>query len=182
MDKTHWKKVVSDPNYLGEADFQEGQEIVATIDKVVSHESIKTAEGKSDKAVLYFKEAYKPMILNVTNSKSIAKVAGSPYFEDWPDTQIQLFIQHGIKAFGEVVNAVRVRPFKPRVPAPKSINCAECGSVIGAFGKMTAEQMAKYTNEKYGKPLCSECAKKAADAVKEDEDTEINEEDVNENN
>jgi len=54
MEKTHWKKIVSDPNYIGEGDFQEGQEIVATVDRVVSHEAVSTAEGKSDKAVVYF--------------------------------------------------------------------------------------------------------------------------------
>ena len=43
MEKTHWKKVVSDPNYIGEGDFQEGQEIIVTIKKVVSHETVKTA-------------------------------------------------------------------------------------------------------------------------------------------
>jgi len=122
------------------------------------------------------------MILNVTNSKTIAKLAGSPYFEDWPGTQIQLFIQFGIKAFGEIVNAVRVRPFKPRISQPKPINCSECGSVIGAFGKMTAEQMVKYTTDKYGKALCAECAKKKADEVKADEESETNEEGLDENN
>ena len=32
MGKTHWKKVVSDPNFIGEADFQEGEEKVLTIE------------------------------------------------------------------------------------------------------------------------------------------------------
>ena len=30
-DKTHWKKIVSDPNYLGEADFQTGEEKILAI-------------------------------------------------------------------------------------------------------------------------------------------------------
>ena len=30
---THWKKIVSDPNYIGEADFQEGEEKVLNITK-----------------------------------------------------------------------------------------------------------------------------------------------------
>ena len=32
--KTHWKKVVSDPNFIGEGDYQEGEEKVFTIDRV----------------------------------------------------------------------------------------------------------------------------------------------------
>lgn len=167
MEKTHWKKVVSDPNYIGEGDFQEGQEIIVTIKKVVSHETVKTAEGKSDKAVLYFEEAYKPMILNVARSKAIAKVAGSPYFEDWPGIKIQLYIEHGIKAFGDVVNAVRVRPFKPRLAVPKIYKCEKCGKEVQPFGKMSAEQMAAYTKDKYGEILCSECATEKANVKEE---------------
>ena len=48
--KTHWKKVVSDPNYIGEGDFQEGEEKILTIDRVNASEIVKTAEGKSKKA------------------------------------------------------------------------------------------------------------------------------------
>ena len=32
--KHHWKKTVSDPNFIGEGDFQEGEEKVATIKAV----------------------------------------------------------------------------------------------------------------------------------------------------
>ena len=32
--KTHWKKVVSDPNFIEEGDYQEGEEKVLTIEKV----------------------------------------------------------------------------------------------------------------------------------------------------
>ena len=52
MEKTHWKKVVSDPNFLGEGDFQEGEEKILTIDHVNASETVTTAEGKSKKAVL----------------------------------------------------------------------------------------------------------------------------------
>ena len=152
-EKTHWKKVVSDPNYIGEGDFQPGQEIVVTIDRVVSHETVPTAEGTDDTERGKVK-------------KSITKVAGSPYFEDWIGVRIQLYVEHGIRAFGEVVSAVRVRPFKPRVALQQDYKCQKCGKTVQAFGKMNAEQMAKYTKDKYGEILCSECATEKA-AVKE---------------
>lgn len=166
-EKTHWKKVASDPNYLGEADFQEGEEKVLTIDHVNGSETVTTAEGKSKKAVLHFREAgIKPMILNVAKSKSIEKVAGSAYIEDWPGVQIQLYIEHGIKAFGEIVSAVRVRPFKPRIAAAKPTipPCADCGGEIKPSAGKGADWIAQYTAKKYGRPLCDVCAKKAADA------------------
>lgn len=160
-EKTHWKKAVSDPVYLGEADFQEGEEKVATIDRVVASEEVQTAEGKSKMAVVHFKEKIKPLILNVARSKNIAKVVGSPYFEDWPGHAIQLYIEHGIRAFGEVVSAVRVRPRKPLIK--QAVKCSACGKDIqGASGK-GADYIAQYTKQKFGKALCFECASKRPD-------------------
>lgn len=166
-EKTHWKKIVSDPNFIGEGDFQEGEEKVLTIDHINASETVTTAEGKSTKAVLHWREpGNKPMILNVARSKNIEKVAGSPYFEDWAGVSVQLYIEHGIKAFGEIVSAVRVRPFKPRVkkeaPVPP---CADCGEPIGAaFGK-SPRQLADYTAKHYGMSLCAACAQKRKEAA-----------------
>lgn len=167
--KTHWKKVVSDPNFIGEADFQEGEEKVLTIERVNQAETVQTAEGKSKKAVVHWKESgNKPMILNVARSKSIEKVAGSGYFEDWPGVQVQLYIEHGIKAFGEVVSAVRVRPFKPRIQQRAPIPpCSDCGKAIQpAMGKDVG-WLASYTKKNYGVPLCAECAAKRKTAQEE---------------
>lgn len=158
MEKTHWKKIVSDPNYLGEADFNEGEEKVATIASVNQSETVVTAEGKSQKAVLHFVEPLKPMILNVTRSKAIEKVAGSPYFEDWKGVRIQLYIEHNIKAFGELVSAVRVRPRKPK-EAP-AILCADCGGPVKPANGRSADYMAEYTRRKFGAALCYDCAMK----------------------
>ena len=160
MEKTHWKKVVSDPNFIGEGDFQEGEEKILTIKNVNQSETVTTAEGKSKKAVVHFEEAgVKPMILNVARSKAIEKVCGSGYFEDWPGTKIHLFVEHGIKAFGDVVNAVRVRPFKPKEQKHEPVPpCADCGEEIKAAMGKSAEFMAAYTTRHYGVPLCAECA------------------------
>lgn len=166
-DKTHWKKVVSDPNYLGEADFNEGEEKVATIARVARDEVIQTAEGKSKKAVVYFREQLKPMILNVARSKAIEKVAGSPYFEDWVDVKIQLYIEHGIKAFGDVVSAVRVRPRKPVIKTAEL--CADCGQEIQGANGRSAEYMAAYTKKKFKVCLCFNCAQKRSEAPQKQE-------------
>ena len=162
-EKTHWKKIVSDPNYIGEADFAEGEEKVLTLAYVNANETVTTAEGKSQKAVVHWKEPNnKPMILNVARSKAMEKVAGSPYFEDWVGKQFQLYIQNGIKAFGDVVNAVRVRPHKPRVQtaAPTAPPCTDChGEIKPPTGK-DFRWMVAYTMKHYGVPLCADCAQK----------------------
>lgn len=51
----------------------------------------------------------------------------------------------------------------PNPAAEQTIpSCEACGQVIEGFGKMNAQEMANYTKQKYGKCLCSDCAKAAA--------------------
>lgn len=166
---THWKKIVSDPNYIGEADFEENEEKILTIARVNVSETVVTAEGKSQKAVIHWREpGNKPMILNVARSKNIAKVAGTPDVERWPGVAVQLYIEHGIKAFGEVVSAVRVRPYKPRATRSQTVPpCADCGKPIQPAHNMTAERLAAYTSKNYGAPLCAECATHRAEKAAE---------------
>ena len=156
MSKTPWKRIVSDSDYLSEADFDEGEEKTATIDRVKSSVKIQSAEGASEKAVIFFRENIKPMILNVARSKAITRVSGSKFVEDWPGTVIQLYIDDNVKAFGTTVSAVRVRPNKPVIR--NAIKCTDCGRDIPrAMGKGT-DYIAAYTKKRYGTPLCPDCA------------------------
>lgn len=166
MEKTHWKKAVSDPNYIGEADFQEGEEKVLTIAKINAAEMVATAKGKSKKAVVHWAEpGNKPMILNVARSKNIEKVAGSGYFEDWIGVKVQLYIEHGIEAFGDIVSAVRVRPYKPRIKQgeeARPILCSACNKPLTTAMGYSPARLAKYTTKKYGMVLCFFCAEQMA--------------------
>ena len=104
---THWKKL-DNPDYIGTWIFDKpGQQITLTI-REVKNEIVTGADGKKEECtVAYFKEAKKPMILNTTNKKAIAKIAKSPYIEKWIGVQITLHAEQ-VKAFGEVVDALRV--------------------------------------------------------------------------
>lgn len=159
---THWKKLTN-PDYLGAYALEPGQEIIVTI-KSVANEIVTGTDGKKETCtVMHFAENIKPLVLNATNSKTIAKLFKTPYIEQWSGRKIQLYVEHGIKAFGEVVDAIRVRSF---LPVEQELKCADCGAQIQAFGKTSAETVAKHTLSSYGRMLCSECAKKAADALK----------------
>lgn len=115
--KTHWKKF-HNPDFLGAYAFQPGQEIIATITKVTV-ESVKGSSGKADDCmVVSFAEDLKPLIANITNSKAIAKVAGSDFIEDWEGVKIQLYVTE-VTAFGDTVQAVRVRPKAPKLDKPE---------------------------------------------------------------
>jgi len=110
-DKTHWKQF-HDYNYLGAYMMPpNGADVILTI-KEVKAEQVAGDGGKKDRCmVVYFKEKdTKPMILNVTNSKTIQKLHGSPFVEDWAGKQIQLYVAQ-VNAFGDVTDALRIRDF-----------------------------------------------------------------------
>lgn len=171
-EKVHWKKVVSDPVYIGEADFEPGEEKVLTIASINSKETIVTNEGKSTKAVVHWVEKEKSMILNVARAKAIQKVTGTPYMDEWVGKKVQLYIDNKVKAFGEIVSAVRVRPFAPRVQQKQEVKsdaeliCEECGRPIPAQFGMTPAQIAENTLQKFGRRLCGSCAQAEKDKAK----------------
>jgi hypothetical protein len=48
------------------------------------------------------------MILNATNCKTITKLKGSPYIEEWIDFSFKIYPTK-VKAFGDMVEALRIR-------------------------------------------------------------------------
>ena len=78
--KTHWKKLTN-PTYLGAYDFAEGEKRVLTIDKVLQ-DKVKGQDGKDEDCTICHFVGSKPMILNVTNCKAIAKAYGTNYIEE----------------------------------------------------------------------------------------------------
>lgn len=159
MQKTHWKQLVN-VDYIG-AYALNGSDLTLTIHDV-RREVVTGANGKREECmVLYWAESsYKPMILNRTNAKTITKLCGSAYVEDWAGKQITLY-PTTTKFGGELVECLRIRPNVPRADAP-AVKCEKCGADIKPAGRMDVEQMAAYTANKYGKRLCADCAAAAA--------------------
>lgn len=155
---THWKKLTN-PDFLGAYALEPGQEIAVTIETIKTEE-VKNRDGTSSECIVaYFREReIKPMILNVTNCETIAKLAGSSFVEDWPGTRIQLYAAK-VKAFGEIVEALRIRPTVPKDPEPVP-PCEICGKQLTSAWKKTPAQLAEYTKANTGKVLCAACAKK----------------------
>lgn len=117
MEKTHWKKVFN-KDYLGSHDLDNGKDLVAVISHVEIRE-VKDTSGKAEKRnVAIFQNKVKPMVLNVTNCKSIKKFSGSNYIEDWKDISIQIYSKE-VTAFGETVEALRIREKQPNVEKPE---------------------------------------------------------------
>lgn len=110
--KTHWKKL-SNPNYLGAYALMPDQDMIVTINRAVNEDVVGSNGKKEECLVLHFSEKdVKPMILNVTNAKTIERVHGTPYIEDWAGKKIQVYIAQ-VNAFGETVDALRIRNKAP---------------------------------------------------------------------
>jgi len=106
MSKTHWKQLMN-PDYLGAYALPEGTDITVTINRV-QREEVTGEGGKKEMCTVAHICNNKPMILNVTNQKSIAKMYG-PYIEDWAEQQITLCVAQ-TKLRGEMVECLRIRP------------------------------------------------------------------------
>ena len=117
--KTHWKKTMN-PNYLGAYALELNQDLIVEITEVKT-ESVMNADGRNEECLVAHLKDQKPLIVNKTNAKAIAKVCGSNYIEDWKGKQIALYISN-VKAFGELVEAIRVRTVAPKAKSKRKLN------------------------------------------------------------
>ncbi len=96
-------------NYLKAEDFDEGQLMIVTIDRV----EIETLGKKQEeKPVLYFQEQVKPIVMNKTNASIIGNLYGQET-DNWTGKRIVLFTME-VDSFGDVVRAIRVKTTAPR--------------------------------------------------------------------
>lgn len=158
MSKTHWKKLTN-PNYMGDYELPPGEDLIVVIDYVKKEDVTGTNGRKEEKVVAHFSDGNKPMILNKTNMKTIAKIYGTPYIEEWKGRAVQIYFDANVRFGRDIVGGLRIRPFIPEIKK-LSDKCSDCGKkVTAAFGKDT-KWVVSYTYKTYGKVLCAECAAK----------------------
>jgi hypothetical protein len=107
---THWKQNF-DYRFTGAYELQPNEEKTVTIAKTNKEEVASTTGEKQMCFVAYFHENSKPMVLNKTNCKTIEKLYGAD-IEKWIGKKITVFAAL-VKAFGEMVDALRIRPTIP---------------------------------------------------------------------
>ncbi len=128
---THWKQL-KNPDYIGAYALQPGEELILTIKSCGLEQVVGTDGKKQDCLVMHFMEQVKPMILNNTNAKTITKIHGTPYMEQWSGKLIQIFARK-VRAFGEDVDALRIRDF---VPKKVTIDPAKAIAAINACASL----------------------------------------------
>ena len=142
--KGHWKKQFN-YEYLGSYSLDGKKEIIVTITKSAQEKVTGQQGRKEDCFVVYFKEFDKGMILNRTNAKAIEKVAGSGLIEDWMGVQIILYVEKGVKAFGDVVDALRIRDKKPtRQVMSKEVETSMLDAIKQGKGVQVEQALIKY--------------------------------------
>lgn len=162
-EHTHYRKVFDSP-YLSSADVV-GQ-VQLTISRV-TQEVDKTKKSKDVFNTVYFQEReiragekLKPMILNATNSKMLAKITGTPFIEEWGGTRITVYVDPNVKFGRETVEGLRVMRAQERkslTPGMSQVwtNAKEAYRRDGSLEKV----LQRYEmSEEHIAQLISECA------------------------
>jgi len=155
---THWRNLFeSKTMLLGSHNLNEGEELVAQINHVAIQE-IRNTNGKKEKVpVIQFFNA-PPMVLNITNTRTIASLYGDNY-DGWCNQYIQVFATK-VKAFGQEQMALRIRQSKPSVGEDTSgyeqqlRDCTDIGmlqNVFMAIPKHIKPKLNALKNEMKGK-------------------------------
>ena len=116
--KTHFRKAFDSP-YLSSADIVEST--VLTVAHVVL-EMDKTKRTKDAHNTAYFAEKelrpgekLKPMILNSTNSKTMSKLAGSAFIDDWNNIPVNIYVDGNVRFGRDTVEGLRIHTKPPVV-------------------------------------------------------------------
>lgn len=95
-------------NFLGAWSFKDGDVILTISDvKEMDMFDLKTGGRKTAPCIL-FKENDLPLVLNLTNAETVARLTGSDIPKDWIGKRIKLG-QETIKVAGKLTTGVRVR-------------------------------------------------------------------------
>ena len=153
------------PNFLGAWDLYDapGRSITVTI-RSIGNEMV-AAQGKEEAVtVCRFVEPVKPMILNLTNRKTLAKLYKTKSASHLAGKRIVIGFDK-VKAFGAIHDALRIRAVIPECGREEEapVRCGSCGALIHAAYGRTAAQLAEYTRGKFGLALCTDCARAASE-------------------
>lgn len=118
--KTHFRKLAN-VDYLGAYSLYDNDGIVHDLDIAITSMSKKEVigdQGKRDMCTVAQIQGQKPMILNSTNQKMLAKLMGSPFIENWYGRPFTIYVAN-IRVGGEPTECLRIRPTLPTPPPPQ---------------------------------------------------------------
>ena len=119
----------SQSKYLKQTDLADVDDITVTITEVNSVNVAKQGEAPSMRAVVSFKEDYKPMVFNKTNLVRAAKIFGSTDTDDWIGKKLRIYVDEDVSMGGEIVGGLRVKPVPKKAPQAPAKPASKSGGV-----------------------------------------------------
>lgn len=99
--------------YLKASDIGDAQPVVQIARVTVEA----VGREQEQKPILYFVGKSKGVVLNKTNARAIAQIAGSNETDDWTGITVQLYVAQ-VEFSGESMEAIRIRAPKQRAATP----------------------------------------------------------------
>ncbi len=143
MSKTPWQKTF-DPNFIGAWSLEDGEVFNTVVLKCELKEITSNGKEFKERIVATLKDAPRngillPMVIgNKDNAKALQKLSGSQYVEDWKNIPVSIYVKKNIKAFGELVDALRIKDTPPLTGDKKALSEIKA-LVRDAFKKYEAD-------------------------------------------
>lgn len=159
-------------SFLAVEDITAGMEPVLTIDRIGFGECVLEQGRREEHDVVFFREQSvpgcpqtRPWIINSTNRKTLMALYGDLSAQVLEGKRIRLYIDPHVRSVGGgYTSGIRIRKLIPEpAPAPMPPQqpagpiCADCGNPIQPAGNYTAEAVADYGMQRWGRPLCAAC-------------------------
>ena len=121
-EKTHYRKAFNSP-YLSSADIVEPT-ILTILNVKLEKDSTRKTKDSFNTAYFVEKEIrkgepLKPMILNAGNSRTMKKLTGSPYLDDWSSIHVTIYVDPNVRFGRDTVEGLRISTEKPRMQKPE---------------------------------------------------------------
>jgi len=98
---------MTESKYLKQSDVD--GDLLVTISKIGKVNLAKEGDAPEYKWAMKFEELQKPLILNATNLKRLARACNSQETDDWIGKKILLYVDPDIEFGGNVVGGIRVK-------------------------------------------------------------------------
>ncbi len=125
--KTHWRTFFPS-DYLGGADLESVDQVLTLTVGAIEKKTVSAKKKDApDEVLLIAKwvEDYKPMIVNVNNSKVLVAFSGSHYVEDWIGVKVDVYFNPDVTYMGETTGGLRFKHTPPKVELnPEAIEYA----------------------------------------------------------
>lgn len=100
------------------------------------------------------------MILNATNSKTMRKLTGSPFIDDWQNVDVTIYVDSNVRFGKETMEGLRISPYAPEKKYLTPANTRAWDNAKAAYrrdGNLNAVLARMDMKDEHQKQLIAEC-------------------------